>query len=465
MPDRLAGGGSTQVHPLIVVAMVLAAALILAVPRRHVLAPFLVAAFLIPMDQTVLIGPFHFQMLRILILCGWIAMLIHKRSAGPVFSNGFNRIDKAVILWAIFTAIATVALWQDTASLNNQLGALYTVFGIYFLLRFFIRDERDVLRAIQVMAYVSAVIALIMLSEEITHRNPYILLGGSRAWTREELMVREGGMRALGPFQHPILAGVFGGISLPLFVALWWKDRSARTSAVVGILASTVITVTSNSSTPLLAYAGGIFALCLWPLRKQMRMMRWGLVIALAGLHLVMKAPVWSLIARIDLTGSSSSYHRYMLVDQCIRHFSDWWLMGVKNWGAWGWELWDLSNQYVSVADTSGLLPLIFFIAIIVYGFKYLGRARRAVQKNRQQELFSWALGAALFANCMAFLGIGYFDQTMVAWYMLLAMIWAASQSTALARKKAVAISPEQQAEPAYASVQRAPRVSDLMCE
>ena len=40
-------------------------------------------------------------------------------------------------------------------------------------------------------------------------------------------------------------------------------------------------------------------------------------------LHLVMNGPVWSLIARVDLTGSSSSYHRYYLLDNCIRHFSD----------------------------------------------------------------------------------------------------------------------------------------------
>jgi hypothetical protein len=465
MPDRL-GGGASQVHPIIVVAMVLVAVLILAVPRKRVLGPFLGAAFLIPMDQMVLLGPFHFQMLRILILCGWVAMLIHKRSEGPVFSNGFNGIDGAVILWTIFTAIAAVALWQDTASLNNQLGALYTVFGIYFLLRFFVRDEQDVQRAIQVIAYVSAVIALIMLWETITHRNPYALLGGSRAFTREMLMAREGGSRALGPFQHPILAGVFGGISPPLFVALWWKDRSARTSAAVGILASTVIVITSQSSTPMLAYAGGIFALCLWPLRKRMRMMRWGLVIALTGLHLVMKAPVWSLIARIDLTGGSSSYHRYQLVDQCIRHFSDWWLMGVKNWGEWGWDMWDLANQYVSIADTSGMLPLILFISIIVYGFKYLGRARRAADKNqRRQELFIWALGAALFANCMAFLGIAYYDQTMVAWYLLLAIIWAAVQSPALAHKKVVPVPLVEQANSAYAIVQRGPSVRDLICE
>ncbi len=429
MPERFAGGGETQVHPIIVVAMVLAGTLILFMPRKQVMVPFLAAALLIPMDQVLVVGPFHFPMLRLLIAFTWVPMLLGNRPGGKrIFSNGFNGLDKAVILWAGFTVIATVALWRDTAALTNQMGLLYTVFGLYFVFRSFIRDEEGVRRAIKALAYVSAVIAVIMLMEQFTHRNPYALLGGSRAFTRETLMVREGGLRALGPFQHPILAGTFGAISLPLYVALWFKDRASRTTALVGMLASTTITLATGSSTPVLTYAAGIFALCMWPFRNQMRVARWALSLGLIGLHLVMKAPVWALIARVDLTGGSSSYHRYMLVDQSIRHFRDWWLIGVKETASWGWDMWDLANQYVAVAATSGLLPLIFFLAILVLGFKYLGRARQAAEAERQQEHFIWAFCAALFANCVAFFGISYFDQTMVSWYLLLAMICAVAK-------------------------------------
>jgi hypothetical protein len=117
-----------------------------------------------------------------------------------------------------------------------------------------------------------------------------------------------------------------------------------------------------------------------------------------------------------------------MLVDQCIRHFSDWWLMGVKDTSVWGWDMWDTANQYVGTADNSGLLPFIFFIAIIVFGFKYIGKAWRGAAKsgNKNSALFAWALGAGLFANVVAFLGISYFDQSIVGWYALLAMISAA---------------------------------------
>jgi hypothetical protein len=154
-----------------------------------------------------------------------------------------------------------------------------------------------------------------------------------------------------------------------------------------------------------------------------MRLVRWGLVLTLVALHLVMNGPVWSLIEKVDLTGSSSSYHRYMLIDNCIRHFGDWWLLGVKNYDTWGFDMWDLSDQYVAYAVTGGLLTLVLFIGIITRSFARLGTARRLVRGNRKEDWFLWCLGAAVFAHVVAYFGIGYFDQMQVAWYALLAII------------------------------------------
>ena len=107
-----------------------------------------------------------------------------------------------------------------------------------------------------------------------------------------------------------------------------------------------------------------------------MRLVRWGIIATLIALQLVMKSPVWHIITHFDISGSS--YHRYELIDQCIHHFWDWWLVGTNSNANWGWDMWDTANQYVSNAYHGGLLGLIFFIAIIAYGFKYLGRARKA---------------------------------------------------------------------------------------
>ena len=59
-----------------------------------------------------------------------------------------------------------------------------------------------------------------------------------------------------------------------------------------------------------------------------------------------MKAPVWALIQRIDIVGGSSGWHRYELIDQCIKHFSDWWLMGVKVILLLGATIWAISPMH-----------------------------------------------------------------------------------------------------------------------
>jgi hypothetical protein len=425
------GGGvsETILNPFVLIVVLIAGVLMYMWPRNKAIVPFLAAGILIPIDQILLIGPAHFPMLRILVLFGIIRMVKEKVSSKVrMFSGGMNKIDIAVILLTILTAVNAILLFQEWGAAINELGALYTVFGVYFLLRFLIRDEADVVRAIQTLAYIAAFVAIVMTYEAATGHNPYARLGGAGAKYIESLAVREGKVRAQGPFAHSILAGTFGAVLMPLFVGLWWKSKKYRTIAVVGILSSTVITLACNSSTPALAYAGGVVALCLWQARRRMRAIRWGLVLTLIALHLVMKGPVWSLIEKIDISGGSSSWHRYMLIDQCIRHFGDWWLFGIKDTSVWGWDMWDTANQYVSVCENSGLLPFLLFLAILVYGFKYLGRARRAAakDKDKQTALFIWALGSALFANVVAFLGISFFDQTMVGWYALLAMIPAA---------------------------------------
>jgi hypothetical protein len=240
--------------------------------------------------------------------------------------------------------------------------------------------------------------------------------------------MREGYLRAQGPFTVYLTAGAFGATILPLFLCLWRRGGS-RLMAVLGIVAALTITITSRTSTAMSALVAAIIGIAMWPLREKMRLVRWSIVVTLVGLHLVMKAPVWSLIARVDIVGGSTGWHRFKIVDNFIRHFWDWWLLGSNNYWTWegGDDMWDAANQYVSTGETSGLLPLIFFMSAIVYCFKYLGKARKAAGKDVRRAWFLWLLGASLFSNLVAFMGISYYDQTSIYWYAVLAMIVAAT--------------------------------------
>jgi hypothetical protein len=420
------GGGSTEttITPVAMALLGLAIALMLALPRRYVVVPLLLAAFLVPTGNVLVMGGFHLMPTRLLALVGCGRMLMTKPFPGESrFAGGWNGIDGALLAWGIVTAIAVTIQWMTVSALTNQIGVLSGTFGIYFLVRHLVRDDRDIAITVRVLIAVAAVNTLGMVIEQLTLHNLFgTMIGGVQSWP----LVREGKIRAEGAFQHAILAGVFGATLLPL--CLWlFKTRKGPFFAVLGVVAATTMTLLSASSTPVMAYGGAIFAICLWPIRRNMRMLRWGLSLVLTALHLVMKAPVWFLIARVDVIGGSASFDRANLIDTCIRHFSDWWLWGTHDTGNWGWSMWDLSNQFVSVAEAGGLLALVCFIMIISRSFGRLGVARRTATEDRKGEWCLWFLGAALYAHIMAYFGVSYFDQTQVTWFVLLSIIIAAT--------------------------------------
>ncbi len=421
------GGGAAQtmLHPLVLVAMILVIVLFFTLRRKHLITPFLLIAFLTPIGQQLVVGGVHLFVLRAVILAGLIRMLITKQPPGiSRIAGGFDNFDKLFVAWALLHSMAFILLYMQMGAVVNQGGYLCNCLGAFFLMRFLIRDGEDVERTVRVFALIAVVVAAGMLTEHFRNLNVFGLLGGLRVVPE----LRDGHVRAQGPFEHPLLAGAFGAIVLPLFFLLW-RNRRYRNTALIGIASATVIVLLTSTSTSLMAYVAGIGGACMWALRKQMRVVRWGIVGMLVALSFVMKAPVWFLIGHIDLTGASSADQRAHLVDLFIRHIGDWWLFGTNANLKWGWDMWDTANQYVEEGYGGGLAAFLCFLGLIAVGFRRVGLARKRVQGSSQDWYF-WLLGAALFANVVAFFGISYHDQTQIAWYALLAMISATTIPT-----------------------------------
>jgi len=401
---RFGGGAAeTMLTPVVAVGMLIIIALIFILPRNKVITPLLLGCFTIPLGQVVVLGSVHFTVLRILIIAGLIRRAI-SAGASPAgkFPGGFNGVDRMVILWVVTLQTFVTLQWMEMQSLIHNLGDFLDMFGGYLVVRFFIPDGETVRRTIKTLAAVCIIQGVCMLNEQISHVNVFGYVGG----IGPGLTIREGKIRSEGVLGC-IAGGAFAGGLIPLFLWLW-TERKSRMFAYAGLAGATTMVFTSNSSTSLLALAASALAIFLWPLRKQMRVIRWGLVLTLLALHLVMKAPVWALIARVDLTGSSSGYHRYELVDNCIRHFSQWWLIGYKDYNNWGFMMFDMCNQFVVQAVGGGLLCLVAYIAIFSRSFGAIGKARKEVEGDRGREWLLWCLGSTLFSVVVAHFGINY---------------------------------------------------------
>lgn len=447
---RFGQDGETLLHPFALAFLLVAIVCLLVLPRRYAILPTLAAALLMPLAQQVVVAGLNLPVLRIVVLCGFIRALAAKLFTRSRNTNGgLNPIDTAVLLWGISTVVTFSVLWGTQGAFLSRAGIVLTAFWAYFLFRYLIRDVQDIDRAIRALALICAVLAIFMMVEQFTGRNSFAVFGGVHEFTVE----RNGILRSQGPFRHPILAGTFGATVLPLFVGLLPQGKSVLTASL-GILSAIAIILASGSSTPVLASAAGLGALALWVCRRHMRTIRWGVVLGLLTLHLLMKAPVWALVARAKVVTGSTAWHRYYLFDQFIDRFHEWWLIGQKQTGHWGWEMWDTTNYYVDIGVTGGLITLVLFLAILWCSFQSLGRARKHLEHDSRAQGRVWALGSALFAHCVAFFGIVYFDQTVVAWYLLLAMISAASHVSDTAAEKTAA---QPGATPTFAGAARLP--------
>src|SRR5579859_1614379 len=133
------GGGATQtvLNPVVLSIVIGVGILICVWPRARVIGVFLAASILIPTDQVLVIGPAHFPMMRVLLFFGIIRMLKDKLLRKyKLLANGLNKVDISVALLTLITAVNGIVLFEQSGAVIFQLGELYTVFGVYFFLRY-----------------------------------------------------------------------------------------------------------------------------------------------------------------------------------------------------------------------------------------------------------------------------------------------------------------------------------------
>ena len=69
---------------------------------------------------------------------------------------------------------------------------------------------------------------------------------------------------------------------------------------------------------------------------------------------------------------------------------------------------------------------MLLFVTIFVLCFRQLGRVFLLLNRAPFNiQFMMWSLGAVLTAHVVSFMGISYFDQTIVPLFLLLAMISA----------------------------------------
>jgi hypothetical protein len=395
--------------------------ILLLVSRRWAPLPLLVGTCYIPAYLSIDLGPLHFTAVRVLVAFGMVRIL--ARQERP--TGGINKVDAAIIAWAVWMIVSGFFHKEPMATFIFRLGLVYDACGIYALIRCFCRNLEDIYAFCQLTAIFLAPLAMEMLFEKLTVHNYFSVLGGG-----ETPIIREGKVRANGPFGHPILAGTAGAVCLPMMIGLW---RLNRTTSVIGILGCFAIIFSSASSGPILSAVAGLFALYMWRYRHLVSLFQRLIIPGYIALDLYMKDPAYYIIARIDLAGGSTSWYRCRLIESAIEHISEWWLVGTDYTRHWMWVVvsWssdhtDITSHYIQMGVLGGLPLLVLFIIVLAMGFKGVTKALEYEYENPKFRFLLWAFGASLFAHTATFVSVSYFDQSFVFLYLTLAVISSA---------------------------------------
>ncbi|CAD7766613.1 MAG: hypothetical protein DNFNHJIP_00011 [Candidatus Argoarchaeum ethanivorans] len=372
------------------------------------------------LGQRIELGLYTFNVIRILVAIGVIRVILRRER----IAGGFNAMDMLIVVWSMWALISSVFHKDPSVAITFRLGLVYNTCGIYFLFRVFCQSLEDLIILCRILAVVLLPVAVEMINEKIMASNYFSVLGGVPEFPK----IREGKLRAQGPFAHAIMAGTVGALSLPLVIALWHQHRR---EAIIGIFSCLAIIVTCASSGPILSALAGIGALYLWKFREWISFLRWIGLLGYIGLDLVMKDPAYYIMARIDITGGSTGWHRAKLINMALKHIDEWWLGGTdftRHWMptgvSWSPDHSDITNHYIKMGVIGGLPLMLLFIAIVLKGFSFVGQTLHQVNKMPFESQFMiWALGASLFSIAATCISVSFFDQSFLFLYLVLAMI------------------------------------------
>jgi len=411
-------------------------AALLLLPRRWAPLPLLIGACYVTRGQIIELGPLHFSIIRILIVAGLVRVIMR----GERLAGRMNDLDSLMLGWSVWMLLSSSFHENPSEALVYRLGLVYDACGIYFLVRVFCHSLEDIVGLCQHMAILLVPVAIEMVYEKVMDHNLFYALGG----TPIQLYIREGHIRAQGPFAHSIIAGTIGASCLPLMVSLWHQHRKL---AVIGIGACTVMIFMCASSGPILGAMAAIGALFMWRHREKVRFVRWLALVGYIALELIMKDPAYFIIERIDLVGGSTGWHRARLIQSAFEHLPEWWLAGTdytRQWMpsgvSWSPNHTDITNHYLQMGVVGGLPLMVLFIAVLVKGFSFVGQSLRQMSELLLHSQFMvWAIGASLFAHATSFISVSYFDQSFMFIYLTLAAI--SSVWSVTAREKGRGIS------------------------
>jgi len=410
----------TQIAPLGLAILFILMVLLLFKNKDYIFISFVILSCFVSSAQRIVIADIDFTFIRIFIVFTYLRIVLRNEWV----LESLHKVDILVLLYGFISIFSFTLLHSSISALINSLGDAFDTIGAFFIFRNYLRDYKDITYIIKLFAISSLIIFPFFFFESITGFNIFSYFGGVPVVSA----IREGKVRCQGAFPHPIIAGSFWAVLVPLIWSFWNTKIISNKIVFFSIVSSILIILFSASSTPLMSVFAGFLFLGLYQFRKSYKEIKILLISSLVILQLIMDNPIWYLLMKIDIVGGSTGFFRFLLIDKFVENWREWFFLGIVDTYHWGEGynlpsigLSDLTNKFVAEGATGGIFRLLLFLIIFFTSY-------RIIEKKKDDNDFShnkmllWGILASLFIHFMNFWGVTYFGQMTYIFWMGIAI-------------------------------------------
>ncbi|MWD29581.1 hypothetical protein E0K89_019045 [Aquicoccus sp. SCR17] len=389
----------------------------------------LIVSLVIPL--TFYVGPLRLSVYRIVLILLIIPSLARLLSgkAGP-----FRLIDAGVFLMCVWSGLSFSAIYGVADSIEKT--GIFTIetFGAYLVSRTYIRTPEQFRAMVKLFIIIALAISPLALYETATSNNITLKLFDAVGTTYPDVYkdLRWGFDRVQGPFEHPILFGVFFGAALGLsFFVLGYGQPLIKKSAIGTMVF--FVGALSLSSGPLTSQVGQIFFIT-WQTIFSKFKNRWYIFIALTVLAYVAidalsnRTPFEVFVSYFAFN-SGTAYNRLLIWQYGVKSIFDNPIFGV------GLEEWDRAWFMPSSADMFWIVPAMrhgvlvwaLHLGTFIYAFYSISK-KTGISDRVNQYRFGYL--SSMFGTFVAGWTVHYWNATYVLYWLLLASgLWILDQN------------------------------------
>lgn len=382
-----------------------------------------VLSLLLPTTISFSIGDFRLTIYRVVLLVFFI----------PCFVRVMNgRYGKALLADKLLLGYAGGMILSLSAHLGlaggGKSGGVLVLesYGAYLLARSFIRNEMQFAAFIRLLFFIIASLSLATIPEALTGKNifqPHVAHIGGRL----------GLTRAFGPFDHPILYGMFcaSAVSLTLFVPInTLQEKGTHFFRAGWVIVAAFMSVSSGALVTVVVQ----LILTMWKGLTRTIASRWHLFSVLLIIVYVMidllsnRTPMRVFLHRLTFS-AETAYTRLQIWDSGIKYNvmeHPWIGIGFDEWSRVSWLGPSIDNYWLVIMVRHGL-PTFCLLSLGIIALLYT--VKRYVYLSEPAQLMRTAWGFAMIGLIIAGSTV-HFWNNLHAWFFFLlgSGAWMATQ-------------------------------------